>query len=63
MAPNGQPARSAYFIAVYLYDNAFPYLQMGYASALAWILFLMIAALTALAFWASRDRVHYGGAS
>ncbi len=63
MAPNGQPARSAYFIAVDLYDNAFSYLEMGYASAVAWILFLMIAALTALAFWASKGRVHYGGGS
>jgi multiple sugar transport system permease protein len=63
MAPGGTPARSAYFIAVDLYDNAFSYLQMGYASAVAWILFLMIAALTALAFWASKGRVHYGGGS
>lgn len=63
MAPNGQPARSAYFIAVDLYDNAFSYLKMGYASAIAWILFLMIAVLTALAFWASKGRVHYGGGS
>jgi multiple sugar transport system permease protein len=63
MAPAGTPARSAYFIAVDLYDNAFSYLQMGYASAVAWILFLMIAALTALAFWASKGRVHYGGGS
>ena len=61
LAPGGQPARSAYFIAVDLYDNAFSYLQMGYASAIAWILFLMIAVLTALAFWASKGRVHYGG--
>jgi multiple sugar transport system permease protein len=61
MAPNGQPARSAYFVAVDLYDNAFQYLQMGYASAVAWVLFLVIAALTALAFWVSRGRVHYGG--
>jgi multiple sugar transport system permease protein len=61
MAPGGQPARSAYFIAVNLYDNAFTYLQMGYASAIAWVLFLLIAVLTALAFWASQGRVHYGG--
>ena len=46
-----------------LYDNAFSYLQMGYASAIAWTLFLIIAALTALAFWASKGRVHYGGGS
>jgi len=63
MAPGGQPARKAYFVAVDLYDNAFSYLQMGYASAIAWTLFLIIAALTALAFWASKGRVHYGGGS
>ena len=48
-------------VAVDLYDNAFSYLQMGYASAIAWTLFLIIAVLTALAFWASKGRVHYGG--
>ena len=35
----GGPARSTYFYAMYLYDNAFSFLRMGYACAMAWILF------------------------
>ena len=62
MAPGGQPARSAYFLAVNLYDNAFTYLRMGYASAMAWILFVIVCLLTLLAFKLSEKHVHYGGA-
>ncbi|MCC6445582.1 MAG: sugar ABC transporter permease [Armatimonadetes bacterium] len=61
MLPGGQPARSAYFYTVYLYDNAFPYLQMGYASAMAWVLFVIILALTFVALKLSSRHVHYGG--
>lgn len=61
MAPGGQPARSAYFLAVNLYDNAFMYLRMGYASAAAWVLFLIVFALTMLAMKLSERHVHYGG--
>ena len=43
---NGGPARATYFIAMYLYDNAFVYLRMGYASAMAWIQLLIVLALT-----------------
>lgn len=53
------PERSAYFYTSYLYDNAFRYLKMGYASAMAWVQLLIILALTALVFWASRRAVHY----
>jgi multiple sugar transport system permease protein len=59
MAPNGQPARSAYFYAMYLYDNAFRYLRMGYASAMAWILFIIILALTLLSLRLAARYVHY----
>ena len=59
MTPNGQPARSAYFYAMYLYDNAFRYLRMGYASAMAWILFLLILALTLLSLRLASRYVHY----
>lgn len=62
MLPGGQPARSAYFYAVYLYDSALPYLQMGYASAMAWILFLITLALTFGALRLSNRHVHYEGA-
>ncbi len=61
MTPNGQPARSAYFYAMYLYDNAFLYLKMGYASAMAWILFLIILCLTLLSLRLASRYVHYEG--
>lgn len=60
MAPNGQPARSAYFIAVDLYDNAFQYLRMGYAAAMAWVLFAIVFVLTMVAMKLSERHVHYG---
>src|SRR6185503_11541338 len=56
---NGAPARSTLFYAMYLYNNAFVYLKMGYASAMAWILFAIILGLTWLSFKASKSRVHY----
>jgi multiple sugar transport system permease protein len=61
MTPQGQPARSAYFYIMYLYDNAFVYLKMGYASAMAWILFVIIIVLTALALRLTARHVHYEG--
>lgn len=56
------PDRAAYFYTHYLYDNAFRYLKMGYASSMAWIQLLIILLLTALVFWVSRRTVHYRGA-
>ncbi len=41
------------------YDNAFVYLRMGYASAMAWVLLVVTMALTGLMFWASRKLVYY----
>jgi multiple sugar transport system permease protein len=55
----GGPVRSTYFISMYIYDNAFNYLKMGYASAMAWLLLLVILALTGLAFLVSKRWVHY----
>ena len=57
----GGPARSTYFYTMYLYDNAFSYLKMGYASAMAWVQLLIVLALTALAAWSSKKWVHYSG--
>ncbi len=56
------PERSTYFYTMYLYDNAFRYLKMGYASAMAWIQLFIILALTGLVFLVSRRGVHYRGA-
>jgi multiple sugar transport system permease protein len=61
MLTNGGPDRSALFYAVYLYQNAFEFRQMGYACAMAWVLFLLTLALTWLASRSSRGFVHYQG--
>lgn len=57
----GGPERASYMYTHYLYDNAFGYLKMGYASAMAWLQLLIILALTGIAFWTSRRWVHYQG--
>lgn len=53
------PDRAVYFYTMYLFDNAFRYLKMGYASAMAWIQLGIILALTGLIFVLSRRVVHY----
>lgn len=57
----GGPGRATYFYTMYLYDNAFSYLKMGYASAMAWVQLLIVLGLTALAAWTSKHWVHYQG--
>lgn len=61
MFPNGQPARSTYFFSMYLYDTAFLYQRMGYASAMGWVMFLVTLGLTLFALKASARHVHYEG--
>jgi len=56
------PDRSTYFYTMYLFDNAFRYLKMGYASAMAWIQLLIILALTGIVLYFSRRMVYYRGA-
>jgi multiple sugar transport system permease protein len=60
--PRGGPSQTAYFYTMYLYDSAFSYGQMGYASAMAWVQLVMVLVLTALMFAASRRLVYYRGA-
>jgi multiple sugar transport system permease protein len=57
----GGPARSTLFYAMHLYDNAFRYMRMGYACAMAWILFIIIILLTLVATRLSSRHVHYAG--
>ncbi len=59
--PDGSPARSGYFYTMYLFDNAFKFNKMGYACAMAWLMFLGILLLTGLSLWFSKKRVYYGG--
>lgn len=56
----GGPDRATYFYSHYLYDKAFRDQQMGYASALAWVQFLIILALTGLMCLVSRRLVQRG---
>ncbi|MDX1971528.1 MAG: sugar ABC transporter permease [Candidatus Sumerlaeia bacterium] len=46
MGPQGDPLRSSLFYLMYLFDQAFRKLNMGYACAMAWLLFVVIALLT-----------------
>jgi multiple sugar transport system permease protein len=60
---NGGPGRATLFYNLYLYQNAFRYYKMGYASALAWMMFLIILVLTLLIFKSSPYWVYYEGLS
>lgn len=56
---SGRPNDSTNFFALYIYNNAFSYFDMGYASAMAWILLLIIAVVTMIVFKTSRAWVFY----
>jgi multiple sugar transport system permease protein len=55
----GGPVDSTLFYTLYLYQEAFANFRMGYASALAWVLLVIIAFFTALSFASARYWVHY----
>jgi multiple sugar transport system permease protein len=57
----GGPRYATLFYVLYLYQNAFKFFRMGYASALAWVLFLVILVLTALVIRSSALWVFYEG--
>ena len=61
VATDGGPAYASLFYMLYLFQNAFSFLNMGYASALAWILFVIVLILTVIQFRASRQWVYYEG--
>ena len=46
---------------MHLYNNAFRYLKMGYACAMAWVMFAIVLVLTLIMIRVSRNRVHYLG--
>jgi len=55
----GGPSDATMFFTLYLYQSGFGNFQMGYASAMAWVLLVIVAAFTAINFWASRFWVFY----
>lgn len=57
----GGPGNATLFYALYLYRNAFSYFKMGYASALAWFLFIIVVALNIVIFITSKRWVYYEG--
>jgi multiple sugar transport system permease protein len=61
VSTGGGPAYSTWFYLMHLYQNAFYFLRMGYASALAWFFFIVVLTLTLLQFAGSRQWVYYEG--
>jgi multiple sugar transport system permease protein len=57
----GGPSNSTLFYTLYLYERGFSQFRMGYASAMAWLLLLVIAIITAVFFGTSRRWVFYSG--
>ncbi len=61
VATNGGPLDSTLFYVLYLYRQAFQNFRMGYASAMAWVLFVVILGLTLLVIRSARSWVYYDG--
>jgi multiple sugar transport system permease protein len=57
----GAPVNSTLFFSLYLYQNAFLFLKMGVASAMAWVLFIATVSITALFFGLQKRFVFYLG--
>ena len=55
----GGPGTSSFVLVWYLWQQAFVYLRMGFASAVAWILFIIVMALVGLQFWIGSRWVYY----
>ncbi len=58
----GAPAGSSLVLSLYVFLSAFKYLEMGYASAIAWMMFVAIVVVTLGLFRSARHWVHYQGA-
>ena len=61
VATSGGPLDSTLFFVLYIYRTAFQFFQMGYASALAWVLFVIILLLTLTVVRTARSWVYYEG--
>jgi len=61
IATNGGPMNSTMFYMLYLFNDAFKYLYMGYASALAWMFVLLALVLVVTQVWIGRKWVYYEG--
>ncbi|TDO95898.1 carbohydrate ABC transporter permease [Marinomonas balearica] len=57
----GGPAKATYLFSLYIYETAFKHFELGYGSALAWVLFIVVAIFTAISFKSSKYWVFYSG--
>jgi ABC-type sugar transport system permease subunit len=57
---SGHPDGASRFLLIHFYQQAFAFGNMGYGAALAWFIFIVVAALTAVLFGTARFWVHYG---
>lgn len=56
---NGGPMYATYLFGLKIYDDGFGYMKMGYASAMSWILFIIILICTTVVFKSSSTWVYY----
>ena len=61
LVTSGGPVNSTLFYVLYLYREAFENLHLGYASAMAWVLFLFIMLVTGMQFLLAKRWVYYEG--
>jgi multiple sugar transport system permease protein len=61
VATQGGPGEATHFYALHVYNKAFRDFEFGYASALSWVLFIVLVVFTQLQFRASAKWVHYEG--
>ncbi|MGC8863612.1 MAG: hypothetical protein ACP5R5_12665 [Armatimonadota bacterium] len=59
MMTRGGPAGATTTIVYYIYNNAFAFFKMGYAAAIAWVLFIVILAVTVLNWRVIERRIGY----
>jgi len=57
----GGPANATLFYVLYLFRQAFEEFRMGYASAMAWVLFIILLVFTGIQFWQAKKWVYYEG--
>jgi len=58
---SGSPADSTLMMSIYLWQSAFQFFKMGYASAQAWVMFVIIVVFTVIMFRVSGRMIYYGG--
>ena len=58
---DGRPGGSTFFYNIYLYKTFFTFQDMSFGATLAWLLFVIILALTLVLFWSAKYWVYYAG--